>query len=97
MLEQILVGLISGAVFGLYGFITKAEDGEAISPKKLGRTIVVYGFAGMLVGLSGDPVTEEAVVEATAVTVVLGEVFDKLVSKLNREYAGRDVQGSGGG
>ena len=97
MLQQIAIGVLSGVVFGLYGYLTKSEPDEPIDPKKLGRTITVYGAAGMLVGLSGDPITEEAVVEATAVTVVLGEVFDKLVSKLNREYAGRDVQGSGGG
>lgn len=84
MIEQIAIGLISGVVFGLYGYLTKSKEDEPLDYKKLGSTVVVYGAAGAIVGYMGDPVTEEAIVEMTAYTVVLGESFDKLYSKAKR-------------
>ena len=84
MIENVIVGLIAGAVFGLYGYFTKHEDGENFDYVKIGRTVVVYGIAGAIVGSRGEPLTEDKVMEATAYTVVLGEIFDKLVSRIQK-------------
>jgi hypothetical protein len=84
MIQQVLTGVVLGIVFGLYGYATKAPRDEPINPRKLFRTTVVYGTAGLLVGLSGGPVTEQAVVEQTALTAVLGEMADKAYAKVKR-------------
>lgn len=85
-LEQAVIGLVAGVVFGLYGYMTKAPEGEPFDIRKISRTIAVYGAAGLLVGYTGDPITQGNVETATAVTVVLGEVADKGVSKLQNSY-----------
>lgn len=84
MIRQALTGLLLGVLFGLYGYVTKSETDEPLDPKRVFRTAVVYGAAGLMVGLSGGPVTEQAVVEQTALTAVFGEMADKAYAKLKR-------------
>lgn len=86
MIEQVIIGIMLGVVFGLYGYVTKSEPDEPLNPRKVFRTAVVYGAAGAVVGLRGEPVTEAAIVEATALTAVFGEVADKAYSRFKRFY-----------
>lgn len=81
---QAIIGLVVGAIFGLYGYVTKAEEDEEWSWRKFTRTAVIYGAAGFVVGWQGGAITEPNVVEATAFTAVLGEVVDKLWSRIRR-------------
>lgn len=88
--EQVVIGAVAGVVFGLYGYLTKREwtqdsGFESFNYRKIGRTIVVYAAAGALVGYMGEPITEGRVEAATATTIVVGEVFDRLVSAIQRE------------
>lgn len=82
VVEQLAIGLVAGIVFGLYGYITKAHDPEkgyeSWEWRKATRTTVVYGAAGLVVGYGGDPITQGNIAAATAYTVVLGEIVDKL-------------------
>lgn len=85
MLEQALIGLVAGILFGVFGYITKAYDPdkgyESFSVKKALRTTVVYGAAGLIVGYGGESVTAGAIEAEIPTTIVLGEIFDKLWSR----------------
>lgn len=83
-IEQAAIGLVAGIVFGLYGIWSKKPPDEPINPKKIGRTVVIYGAAGLIVGAGGEPITQGNVAAATASTVVLGEVFDKAYARYTR-------------
>lgn len=87
VVERVVIGLLAGLGFGLYGFFTKREkhpDGtyEGLVWRKLFRTMLVYGAAGALVGYYGDPVTQGRIEMATATTVIVGEAFDKAYPRL---------------
>lgn len=87
--EKVAIGIIAGAVFGLYGYFTKSERGEGFNYRKILRTMVVYGAAGAIVG--GDPtstLSESSVEAATAQTVVLGQVFDMAWARVQRYRRG---------
>lgn len=86
VVEQTAIGIVAGVVFGLYGYLTKADTDEGLNLRKLGRTTVIYGAAGAVVGYLGEPLTEGRIEAATASTVVVGEVFDKLYSRAKRAY-----------
>lgn len=85
MIESVLIGFLAGIVFGLYGYFTKSDGDEPLKPKKIARTAIIYGGAGVVVGFHGGEITEQNIEAATASTVVLGEVFDKGYSKLKRK------------
>lgn len=98
-LEQLAIGVLAGAVFGLYGYFTKRDfdpdDGyEDFKWRKIGRTIVVYGAAGALVGAAGEPITAGRVEAATTTTVVLGVVFDSAIAAAQRERARHPAGGN---
>lgn len=84
MFRQVLIGLLAGVVFGLYGYFTKSDPAEGFDVSKIIRTVGTYAVAGAAVGYTGGPITPEAVAEHTAYTVVAGEVLDKGVSKIQR-------------
>lgn len=66
------------------------EDGfEDFELAKLFRTLVIYGAAGALVGLSGEPLTEGNIVAATGATVLLGEIAERLVKRAQCELERR--------
>lgn len=81
VVERVVIGMLAGLGFGLFGFFAKRkkDDGEYedFEWRKLARTMVVYGAAGMMVAYSGDRVTQGRVELATTYTVILGEIFDK--------------------
>lgn len=91
MMEQILIGLLIGAGFGLFGYATKAWDPdegyESLNPRKLARTIVLFAAAGALVSMQGGRVEFALVqqtVEQSAYIGVLGTVFDNLWARFVR-------------
>lgn len=104
VLQEIGAGLVSGLVLGFFGYLGRdwtPEDGfEDFELAKLIRTLVIYGVAGALVGLAGEPLTEGNIVTATGATVFLGEVAERLVKRAQRELERREfldfVEGVGG-
>lgn len=90
VLEQALIGVAAGVVWGLYGYFSKREwdpaaGWEQFNVYKIGRTVVVWAAAGALVGYMGEPITEGRIEAATATTAIVGEFFDRLVSGVQRQ------------
>jgi hypothetical protein len=81
-------------VLGLLGYVGRdwtPEDGfEDFELAKLVRTLVIYGAAGALVGLTGERITEGNIIAATGATVFLGEVAERLVKRAQREIERRE-------
>lgn len=89
IIRQIGAGLAAGLVLGFLGYVgrdwTPEHGFEDFVLAKLIRTLVIYGAAGALVGLAGEPLTEGNIVAATGATVFLGEVTERLVKRAQRE------------
>lgn len=83
--SALITGGLMGLARGIQGWATKREPGEGINYKKLGRTIVIFTAAGVVVALSGDPLTGGNIVQATTVTAILGVVFDDVYAALSRQ------------
>lgn len=81
----IALGLTAGIVFGLNGYFTKHDPGEKFNYLKITRTVVVFGAAGVIVAVTGDPITQANITAATGLTVVLGKIVDEWWSYLVRE------------
>jgi NhaP-type Na+/H+ or K+/H+ antiporter len=94
VLQEIGTGLAAGLVLGFFGYLGRdwtPEDGfEDFVLAKLIRTLVIYGAAGALVGLAGEPLTEGNIVAATGATVFLGEVAEGLFKRAQREFERRE-------
>lgn len=86
------IGLVVGVVWGLYGFWSNRQydpqvGWEQFDVVKLGRTVVVYGAAGAIVGYSGDQLTQGNVAAATAYTMVLGEAAERVIKRVQKQLA----------
>lgn len=84
VLEQTLIGVAMGLVMGLFGYFSSREFDpssgfEGFNYAKIGRTVVIYGAAGALVGYAGDPLTQGRIEAATTSTVFLGELAERAI------------------
>lgn len=84
----VVIGVVTGIVFGLNGYFTKRDPDEAFAPRKVARTVVIFGAAGALVGYAGDPLTQANVVAMTGTTAVLGKLVDEWWSWMRRNTGG---------
>lgn len=90
ILRTVGIGLVMGLVYGAAGYLARDYDPErgaweGFEPAKLGRTLVIYGAAGALVGLWGDPLTQDNIVAATGSTVMLGELAERLIKRAMKQ------------
>lgn len=82
-LGTILVGIVAGVGFGLWGYVTKRDPGESFKTGKLVRTVIVFGIAGAMVAASEQiELTQSSIQAQAAYTVVLGKVVDEAYSKV---------------
>lgn len=83
-ISSAIIGMAYGVVFGLYGVLTKKPKDEKFDPRKITRTILVFGAAGALVSVRGGDLSPAQITSATAETAALGVIFDMFVSRLQR-------------
>lgn len=92
VLTQVAIGLVAGLALGLSGYFGGREYDpdrdlwEQFQYAKIGRTLVIYGAAGALVGYMGEPITQGKIIAATGSTVVLGEIAERLAKGLQKRY-----------
>lgn len=94
VLEQTVIGIVAGIAFGLVGYfgnreLDPEEGWEGFNYAKIGRTVVVYGAAGAIVGYAGDPITQGNIATATGSTVILGELAERVIKGALRHYNAR--------
>lgn len=80
-----LPGSLTG---GDHGMASKEDMFEDFELAKLVRTLVIYGAAGALVGLAGEPLTEGNIVTATGATVFSARWPNALSSGLSARSSG---------
>lgn len=78
LVNKTLLGLTFGVLYGLYGFVTKRDPGEPFKTRKLLRTVVLWGAAGVVVAVAdGTSALERGEIEKEVASVaVLGVAFD---------------------
>jgi hypothetical protein len=93
VLTQTVIGLVAGLALGLSGYFGGREYDsdrglwEQFQYAKIGRTLVIYGAAGALVGYMGEPITQGNIVASTGSTVVLGEIAERLIKGFMKQHS----------
>lgn len=78
MIQEIVLGLVLGAGYGAFGYVTKSPDGEAFDKRKFARTTLLHAVAGVVVALSGGELTGSAITEQAPAVSVVGVAFDHM-------------------
>lgn len=84
--ELVVTAIVVGLVYSFYGFITKAEKGEPLVPKRMIRTTVLTVAGAVAIAFEPTETFSQAAIEqqGTAIAVV-GIVFDHAWAKLQNE------------
>lgn len=86
-LTTVFYGAVMGALYGLFNYATGREQDETFEPKRLGRTVFVWGVAGAIVGASPRPIGEGTIQEQAASIAGLGILFDQAWIFVDKNYS----------
>lgn len=86
-LTTVLYGAVLGALYGVFNYATGRDQGEQFDPRRLGRTVFVWGIAGAIVAASPREVGEGTIQEQAAAIGGLGIIFDQLWIYYEKNYA----------
>ena len=83
---QVVLGAGIGLVYGLYGFLTKRDEGEPIKTEKLARTILLFAIGGSISAVFHDDISEVAInSQVTTLAATVGLAFDMAWSYMERQ------------
>lgn len=92
----VVYGVALGIAYAVYGYLTKAPEGEPFVPRKVLRTAVLYAVAGGIVGYGGGSLTQGSIESVVPSIGVVGVLFDHAWGRLKRDgrvpdWFGEDV------
>lgn len=61
MMVEIIYGIIAAIIYALLGFIK--SEGESFDPFKFTKTIIIGAIIGVIMSITGIPITEQSVAE----------------------------------